>query len=123
MSSQSFRWRTIVEVAIISVAIYILVTSSGVSTIGLTANEQDVPIARAQAESLVYPDNHLQCQRHDFSTHIFSTSPLVIYVDGFISGTEAQHLIDIRYVVVNQWTLYLFLTRRQLREMASLNCL
>lgn len=102
MSGQSFRWRTVVEVGIISAVIYILLGSSGVSVTNSTTNEQDVPIARAKADSLVYPDEHLQCQRHNFETHIFSTNPLVIYVDGFVSGSEAQHLIDIRYDTINR---------------------
>ena len=100
MSGESFRWRTIAELAVISVALYFFFGSSGFSTPAkdLTSTEKDVPVARAKAESLVYPDKGLKCPKHEFESHIFSTNPLVIYVHGFVSENEAEHLIDIRFV-------------------------
>lgn len=105
MSSQSFRWRTIIEVAIISIVIYVVIGSPGLSTsyIRSTTKEKDVPTARAKAESLVYPNKDLKCPRHDFDIHILSTSPLVIYINRFVSESEAQHLIDIRHVTLDQF--------------------
>lgn len=32
------------------------------------------------------------CPPHNYTTHIFSTSPLILYVSSFISPSEAQHL-------------------------------
>ena len=99
MSSQPFRWRTVVEFAVISVVIYVLIGTPGLpnSLPSSSSDEKDVPIARAKVESLVYTDENLQCSEHAFDVHIFSQSPLVIYIDGFVSEGEARHLVDIRY--------------------------
>lgn len=101
MSSQSFRWRTILEVAVISIVIYVFLGTPGLpSSSGgeSSSNGRDIPVARAKTESLVYPDKNLQCPRHDFDIHVFSASPLVIYIDGFVSEEEAEHLVDIRHM-------------------------
>ncbi|KAK5165952.1 uncharacterized protein LTR77_008876 [Saxophila tyrrhenica] len=98
MSDKPFRWRTIVEVAAISIVIYIVLGAPGLKTPSHieSTSEQDVPIARARAESLVYPDwKDLKCSKHGVDMHIFSTQPLVIYIDGFLSGDEVEHLVDI----------------------------
>lgn len=101
MSNQPFRWRTIVEVAAISAVIYVLVGTPGLPASfrsSFSSPEQDVPVARAKAESLVYPSKGLQCPQHDFDVHFFSTDPLVMYIDGFLSDSEAEHMVAIRYV-------------------------
>ena len=99
MASQSFRWRTITEVAVISIVIYVIIGAPGLpaSFNSSSADREDVPVARAKVETLVYPNKDLKCPRHDFDIHVFSTSPLIIYIDGFLRESEAQHLIDIRY--------------------------
>lgn len=99
MSNQPFRWRTVVEVAVIAVVIYVLVGAPGLSTSlqGDSSPAQKVPVAKAKVESLVYPDKDLKCPEHEFRIHIFSTSPLVVYVDDFVSEAEARHLVDTRY--------------------------
>ena len=99
MSGQSFRWRTVLEVAVISVVIYVFLGTPGLPSQlrGTSSTGRDVPIARAKVESLVYPDKDLKCLRHDFDIHLFSASPLVIYIDGFLSDKEADHLVDIRH--------------------------
>ena len=109
MSGQSsFRWRTIFEVAVISVVIYIFLGAPGLPSQGGESTVQDdVPLARARVESLVYPDKDLKCSRHEFDAHIFSASPLVVYLDGFLSDGEAEHLIDIRYVHTEKNLLHL----------------
>ena len=99
MSNQSFRWRTVLEVAAISVVIYAFIGAPGLPGLfrGGSSKEQDVPVARAKIESLVYPDKNLKCPRRDYDIHVFSTSPLILYIDGFLGEAEAQHLVDIRY--------------------------
>jgi prolyl 4-hydroxylase len=32
-----------------------------------------------------------------YRTHIFSYNPLVVYIEGFLSAREADHLINVRY--------------------------
>jgi hypothetical protein len=101
MSGKPFRWRTIVEVAVISVVIYIFLGAPGLKTPVQhkpSNNEHDVPTPRAKAESLVYPDTqNLKCAKHEVDMHIFSTQPLVIYIDGFLSDAEVRHLVEIRW--------------------------
>ena len=100
-SEQSFRWRTVFEVGVISVVIYVLLGAPGLP-LGLllgtssSGQEEKVPVSQAKLESLVYPSQDLQCPAHHYAAHVFSTTPLVIYVDGFLSDTEADHLVDIR---------------------------
>ena len=105
MSTKSFRWRTVLEVAVISIIIYIFLGTPGLpgssSESKSASNQKDVPLhARAKIESLVYPEKGLKCPKHEFDIHVFSASPLVIYVDGFLSAEEAEHLVDIRCVEV-----------------------
>jgi prolyl 4-hydroxylase len=100
MSSQpaSFRWRTIVEVTVISIVIYVFLGTPGLPSSSTNESQvyNDVPVARAKVESLVYPDKDLRCPKHEFDVHIFSTSPLVVYIDGFLNEAEADHLVEIR---------------------------
>ena len=101
MSSEpSFRWRTVIEVGLISAVIYIFLGTPGLrfSSNENSSTHSEVPIAKAKAETLVYPAKDLECPRHEFDIHIFSTSPLVVYLDGFLSDAEAEHLVDIRFV-------------------------
>ena len=104
----TFRWRTVVEVAAISAVIYFLLGTPGLRGSSLTGKTsssleqtlQDEPVARAKSDRLVYPEPNLTCDRHDFEIHVFSTSPLVIYVDGFLSERETEHLIEVRYRII-----------------------
>ena len=109
MATDSFRWRTVLEVAIISIVIYVFLGTPGLtnSSGGKSPSKIDIPIARAKTESLVYPDRNLECPRHAYDIHVFATSPLVIYIDGFLSEEEAQHLVDIRQVYLSS-TLFHF---------------
>lgn len=101
-TSQGFRWRTVVEVGLISAVIYVLLGApgfpAGLVTGGSSTAKNDVPVARAKIESLVYPDQTLSCAEHEYNIHVFSTAPLVIYIDGFLSEGEAEHLVNIRSV-------------------------
>jgi prolyl 4-hydroxylase len=100
MSEKSFRWRTVLEVAVISVVIYIFLGAPGISNSFSqppSEVEDHIPAARAKAESLVYPDlKNIKCAEHSFDIHVFSTNPLVIYIDGFLSQDETKHLVEIR---------------------------
>ncbi|CAK4031643.1 related to oxidoreductase, 2OG-Fe(II) oxygenase family family [Lecanosticta acicola] len=94
MSGQAFRYRTVLEVAVISLVIYFLLGAPGLSSIKDGPHQaHDVPQAKAKVENLVYPSQNLQCPRHDYAMHVFSADPLILYVDGFLSSDEAEHLI------------------------------
>jgi prolyl 4-hydroxylase len=47
--------------------------------------------------SLIAPDEPLSCRPHSYTTHILSQEPLVIYIEGFLSPDESDHLLKIRY--------------------------
>ena len=68
---------------------------SGVSQDQQSAEREDtIPVSTA---SLVYPDPSLECRPHPVDIHIFSSSPLIIYVPAFLSKQESEHMISIRY--------------------------
>lgn len=115
MANESRIYRTALEMAIISMVIYILVGAPGISssssyssssssssshdnsdsdsaTSGLFSNSDK----KVKIEHLVYPSKNLTCPKHDYTTHIFSTSPLVIYIEDFLSAEEVEHLIGLR---------------------------
>ncbi|KAF2499807.1 hypothetical protein BU16DRAFT_524252 [Lophium mytilinum] len=46
-------------------------------------------------ESLVVPEENLTCPHHGYNINIFSTEPLIIYIESFLSDEEAAHLVKI----------------------------
>lgn len=117
--SSPFRYRTIFEIAAISLVIYFLLGTPGLSSTSAPNSQlqshsrpsssqirdEDVPLAKAAVESLVTPDPNPQCPAHAFkNVHIFSTAPLVVYIDGFLSDDEADHLVDISFVPLSRTT-------------------
>ncbi|KIW02814.1 uncharacterized protein PV09_05872 [Verruconis gallopava] len=46
-----------------------------------------------RTDSLIIPDDTLQCPPHSYATHIAHHEPLVIYVENFLSDAEAEHLV------------------------------
>ncbi|KAH9832430.1 prolyl 4-hydroxylase subunit alpha-3-like [Teratosphaeria destructans] len=97
-NSQPFRWRTVLEVGVISAVIYVLLGAPGLPSINTNSTaEQNVPIARAKVENIVYQEPGLQCSDHHYDIRIFSQTPLVILIDNFISEREANHLIAISH--------------------------
>nr|POE88156.1 prolyl 4-hydroxylase 1 [Quercus suber] len=101
---QSFRWRTVLEVAVIAAVIYMVLGAPGLSSteVGESSSphdEKDVPTSKAKIESLVFPRTDLQCPKPQFDVHVFSTSPLVLYIDNFVTEAEADHLVDMRWQI------------------------
>lgn len=99
MAGEGFRYRTIAEVAVISAVIYVLLGAPGISSNAGTSSlsgGHDGTQAKAKVESLVYPAADLKCPEHAYSINLFSTSPLVIHIDNFVSEAEIQHLIALR---------------------------
>jgi prolyl 4-hydroxylase len=48
-------------------------------------------------ESFIATDEPISCPGHSFNPHILSHEPLVIYIEEFLSDSESQHLLEIRY--------------------------
>lgn len=97
-SPAPFRWRTVLEFAAIASVIYFFLGAPGLNDV-LSSSKKDVvaaPKVHIRPESLVYPDADLKCPEHKYDVHIFSTKPLVVYVDGFLSSEEADALIELR---------------------------
>lgn len=48
--------------------------------------------------SLFIPDGNgsIACLAHTYTTYIISREPLVVYISGFLSPKESEHLIEIR---------------------------
>ncbi|QIW95594.1 hypothetical protein AMS68_001112 [Peltaster fructicola] len=93
----SSRWRTIIEVAVIAIGIYIVLGAPGTSLDIFRQSQTSVKPSRARArvESLVHPDRDLQCPPHDYQVHLFSAEPLIIYIENFLSEEETEHFIRI----------------------------
>lgn len=89
--------------AAIAAVVYIFLGTPGFEKVFLAGSRKiETPKARAKIESLVYPEKDLECASHGYEAHIFSTRPLVIYVDGFLSDEDAEHLVKIRCVPLNR---------------------
>lgn len=96
----AFRWRTILELTVISSVVYFFLGAPGLSGI-LTSGQKDVVVATPKAQllkpnSLVYPDLDLECAQQNYEVRLFSAKPLIIYIDGFLTGEEADALVELR---------------------------
>lgn len=99
MASQPFRYRTIFEIAAISIILYIFLGFPGLAGKEVVQDDSSrVVPSQAKIGKLVYPSMNLQCPRHEYTVNIFSTAPLVIHIDGFLGEAEADHLIQLRYI-------------------------
>jgi len=91
----------VVEVCIISAVIYILLGAPGfplsfTSTFTLSENDKADSGTQTKIESLVYPSPNLSCPTHQYTVHLLSGAPLVVYIDGFLSEAETNHIVSIR---------------------------
>ena len=101
--NESRTFRTAIEFAVISIVIYVLLGAPGISSSTPSSNINDKPeTSNVKTDHLVYPAKDLICPNtHSYKTHIFSTSPLVIYIDNFLSPSEVSHLISLSS---SKWT-------------------
>lgn len=95
-----FRWRTIIEVAVVSLILWVFLGSPGLkhNTDSPSGNltQEDREYLQRKLEQLVLPEKTLKCPSHDYNIHVLSTKPLIMLVDGFLSEGEADHLVEIR---------------------------
>lgn len=99
MNPQLYHPATLLQYVAILSAIYVFFNApfAGVSQDRSTSEESfDIPLSQEKAEQLVYPDSVLQCEPHSYKVHIFSRSPLIIYIPDFLSKVESKHMIEIR---------------------------
>ena len=91
-------WRTVLELTVIASVVYFFIGAPGLSDV-LTSDKHDIvvaPNAQLKPNSLVYPDVNLECPPHKYDVHVFSAKPLVIYIDGFLTGEETDALVELR---------------------------
>lgn len=115
MASESgLKPRTVLECLAVLGVLYLffggqlsgLVSSDDVSG----QEETSIPLSQDKIESLVYPDPKLQCKDHAYDVHIFSSSPLIIYIPSFLSEEESQHMIDIRCAFTSSSVMQVYLS-------------
>jgi prolyl 4-hydroxylase len=101
MNAQLYHPATLLQYAAILAAIYVFLNGpfSGVSQGQSSSDESyDIPLSQEKADQLVYPDADLKCDAHPYNVHVFSRSPLVIYIPDFLSKVESEHMVEIRYI-------------------------
>ena len=54
------------------------------------------PPAVDVSNTLAIPDANLSCPPHDYTVHVLAHGPLVLYIEGFVSADEADHLVRAR---------------------------
>ena len=47
--------------------------------------------------TFIADDEPLFCHPHSYNTFMLSHEPLIIYIEGFLSNNESEHLLKIRY--------------------------
>lgn len=93
------RYRGWLEGGVLAAIIYVILGTPGLDlqSWSKTRSEQQVGAMKvAKTEALVKTAPDLQCPEHNYKTHIFSSSPLIIYVEDFLAEDEVNHLIAIR---------------------------
>jgi prolyl 4-hydroxylase len=97
----SFRWRTVFEYLLLSIPLYIFVGSPLLKVLAPSyfgsdgdANYQSFE----NTDALVFPDSDLVCPPHPYNVRVLSREPLVVYIDGFLSEKEADHMVKAAYV-------------------------
>jgi prolyl 4-hydroxylase len=93
----SFRWRTILEYVLLCIPLYIFIGSPLLKVIapsffGSTGDATYQSFENTDA--LVFPDEGLSCPPHTYNVRVLSREPLVVYIDGFLSEKEADHMIN-----------------------------
>lgn len=61
-----------------------------------------VPGINITDDRFISPEDNsgqLQCRENDYRVHILSRAPVVMYIENFLSESEADHLTEVRYVV------------------------
>lgn len=69
------------------------------------AAHQHIPALNLSDDSFISPEDAtpLNCGKGEdnYQIHLLSRDPLAIYIEGFLSDREADHLVDVRCVSVN----------------------
>ncbi|KAF1953887.1 hypothetical protein CC80DRAFT_568297 [Byssothecium circinans] len=103
MTAGSARSRSTVSIwafiqyGIFAVLAYIL-AGAPLQTLLTPSSNHDgkVQISKEKIEGLVIPIRNLTCPEHTFKgVHVLSRQPLVVYIEGFLSGEEADGVVEL----------------------------
>jgi prolyl 4-hydroxylase len=54
-------------------------------------------VVHKRLENIVVPEKGLVCEKHGYKdVHVLSREPLVVYIEGFLSGEEAERVVELR---------------------------
>jgi prolyl 4-hydroxylase len=102
----AIKTSTIVEYALLAIPLYLF----GLSPLLNILFPKDVSETSYQSfektDSLIIPNDALQCPSHSYQTYIAHHEPLVIYVDNFLSNTETEHLVQLAETSYQQSTVF-----------------
>lgn len=81
--------------------------------------DSDTPSLHLSDDSFISPEDGtpLNCPgSNDYRVHMLNVEPLVIYIEEFLEGWEAEWLVDVRYVYTNILLdiIYIYQRRRKL---------
>ncbi|KAF2138502.1 uncharacterized protein K452DRAFT_321071 [Aplosporella prunicola CBS 121167] len=88
---------TVIQYLFYTVVLYVLVGApiSRILFNPRATESADTVTEFINSDRLAIPDESLVCPEHHYQTHILNRDPLVIYIEDFLSGEEAKHIIDI----------------------------
>jgi hypothetical protein len=89
---------SVVQYTVFGVFAYILAGAPLLSIFSSDSGVVKTQLSFDQAETLVFPEKVLKCPEHKYAVHILSRDPLVVYIEGFLSHEEAEHVVTMRWV-------------------------
>jgi prolyl 4-hydroxylase len=91
------RLRTIVEYLLLCIPLYIFIGSPLLKVLAPSSfgsNRGGDYQSFENTDALVFPDADLVCAPHTYNVRVLSREPLVMYIDGFLSEKETDHMIQ-----------------------------
>jgi len=89
---------SVVQYSVFGIFAYILAGAPLLSIFSSDSGAVKTQLSFDQAETLVFPEKGLECPEHKYAVHILSKEPLVVYIEGFLSHEEAEHVVRMRWV-------------------------
>lgn len=105
----ALKLSSVIEYLLVSAALYIFVISPLLRTYfpSLVVVDQQLQYhSFEKTDALVIPDPNLACEPHAYNVRILSREPLVIYIEGFLSSEEAEHLVEVSYACMLDCVLF-----------------
>jgi len=91
------RIRTVVEYLVFSLPVLIFFGAPALRPFWSSESSPKPYSSYNHIESLSFDStaHSIDCPSHSFSTYVLSREPLVVYVDGFLSVLEADHIVNV----------------------------